>query len=197
VAKLKAPLLSFGARGGISKAVVFFPWKRVNAAREYVVPTNPRTTAQKTQRGYLKDAVAEWHGANYTPDDRTAWNRFAGVHSELISGFNAFVRTFLDQAILGNIWTRMRDVVITNITSTTATIDVEAKYVGDAPIIEFGPFKTFFPYTQEMALTNEDHWSGTINGLTPDTLYYFTITYGQPGYNYTRVGIYGFRTLPA
>ncbi|GAI68425.1 unnamed protein product [marine sediment metagenome] len=63
MAKLKAPLLSFGASGAIAKAVVYFPWKGLNVAREYVIPANPRTALQTTQRGYLTAAVDGVHAA--------------------------------------------------------------------------------------------------------------------------------------
>ena len=58
MAKLKAPLLSFGASGAIAKSLVYFPWKGLNVVREYVIPSNPKSTLQVTQRGYLAAAVA-------------------------------------------------------------------------------------------------------------------------------------------
>ncbi|GAI80781.1 unnamed protein product, partial [marine sediment metagenome] len=67
MAKLKAPLLSFGASGAIAKAVVYFPWKGLNVAREYVIPANPKTTLQTTQRGYLSAAVDAIHAAQADP----------------------------------------------------------------------------------------------------------------------------------
>ena len=53
MAKLKAPLLSLGASGAIGRSIVFFPWKGLDCAREYVIPSNPKSTGQLTQRGYL------------------------------------------------------------------------------------------------------------------------------------------------
>ncbi|MBA7543513.1 hypothetical protein ES705_35844 [subsurface metagenome] len=63
MAKLKAPLLSLGASGAIGKTLVFFGWKGLDAVREYVVPANPKTAPQNTQRGYLTAAVAAIHAA--------------------------------------------------------------------------------------------------------------------------------------
>jgi len=63
MAKLKAPLLSLGASGAIGKAIVFFNWKGLDVAREYVVPSNPQTTGQTTQRDYLTACVAAVHAA--------------------------------------------------------------------------------------------------------------------------------------
>ena len=50
MAKLTGPLLSFGASGQIGKAMVVASWKGIDYARQYVVPANPRTTAQQTNR---------------------------------------------------------------------------------------------------------------------------------------------------
>ncbi len=63
MAKLKAPLLSLGASGAIGKTIVYFGWKGLDVAREYVVPTNPKSTAQNTQRGYLIAVVDAIHAA--------------------------------------------------------------------------------------------------------------------------------------
>jgi len=43
MSKLTGPLLSFGARGQIGKAMVTSTWKGVPYARQYVVPANPQT----------------------------------------------------------------------------------------------------------------------------------------------------------
>lgn len=50
MAKLTAPLLSFDAKGQIGKTMVTANWRGVKYARQYVVPANPRTTAQQTNR---------------------------------------------------------------------------------------------------------------------------------------------------
>lgn len=63
MAKLKAPLFSLGAAGALGKALVYFPWKGIDCVREYVIPSNPKSTAQNTQRGYLREAVAAIHAA--------------------------------------------------------------------------------------------------------------------------------------
>ena len=67
MAKVKAPLFGFGASGKLGNALVYFGWKGLNVVREYVIPANPRTTAQVTQRGYLTGAVAKVHAAQARP----------------------------------------------------------------------------------------------------------------------------------
>lgn len=50
MAKLTGPLLSFGSKGQIGKAMVTASWRGIPYARQYVVPANPRTTAQQANR---------------------------------------------------------------------------------------------------------------------------------------------------
>lgn len=89
MAKVRTPLLSFGASGKIGNTVVFFPWKGIDVAREFVVPSNPNTADQQTQRTLFTDAVAAYR--NYLTDSelRAAWNRSASVGKKAQSGFNA------------------------------------------------------------------------------------------------------------
>lgn len=48
--KVTAPLLSFGASGQIGNAQVYSSWKGIPYARRYVVPANPRTVKQVSNR---------------------------------------------------------------------------------------------------------------------------------------------------
>lgn len=50
MAKTTAPLLSFSARGQIGKTMVAAKWRGVNYMRQHVIPANPQTTAQQTNR---------------------------------------------------------------------------------------------------------------------------------------------------
>lgn len=95
MAKVTAPLFSFGARGQLAKSLVYAPWKGLNNVRSYVVPANPNSSGQQTQRGYLSSAVSDWHTVPLDADDVTAWNRFAATLASAMSGFNAFVRDWI------------------------------------------------------------------------------------------------------
>jgi len=107
MAKLKAPLFSLSASGSLAKTLVYFNWKGINAVREHVVPTNPNTASQQTQRGYMTSALAEFHGATYSADDITAWARLAGAQGLIMTGFNRMVKEFIDEAVAGNTWERI------------------------------------------------------------------------------------------
>lgn len=75
MAKLTGPLLSFGARGQLGKTMVMSKWRGVPYARQHVVPTNPRTTAQQTVRKTFALLREMWKVAPAQVID--TWNSFA------------------------------------------------------------------------------------------------------------------------
>lgn len=95
MAKLRTPLLSFGATGQLAKTLVFFAWKGIDVAREYIIPSNPQTAAQTTQRGLFTSCVSAWRNYVTSSVERTAWNRDASVDRRPMSGFNAFCSSLL------------------------------------------------------------------------------------------------------
>lgn len=107
MAKLKAPLFSLGAGGALGKALVFFGWKGLNVVREYVVPSNPRTSGQTTQRGYLGDAVEAIHSAmaeatrTLDEQDIMAYALLASLRATPRTWFNEIVKQWLDQKVAG------------------------------------------------------------------------------------------------
>jgi len=195
VAKLKGPCFSLGASGQLGKTLVYFPWKGINALRTYVIPANPQSDAQIVQRDYLKDAVTEWHGAAYNALDVGAWNRFAGILAKIMSGFNAMIKTFVDEAILTNTWTRLHTVTMGTITQTDFVAFVGHDDGGTAPVLHYGRRKTHFPDTFTMTVYGTDIWAAQPAGLTKDTLYYFYIDVGTSASDYGRTGIYSVRTI--
>jgi len=92
MAKVIAPLMSFGASGQLAGTLVYFPWKGIECVRQYVHPANPKTTDQQAQRAKLHASVDEWHSLGLSAADVTAWNRQAAVEPTPMSGFNAFVK---------------------------------------------------------------------------------------------------------
>lgn len=87
MAKLIGPLLSFGARGQIGKAMVTSTWRGVDYARQYVIPANPRTTAQTAVRNLFAYLREMWKLA---PSEVVAtWNAFASGRP--FTGMNKWV----------------------------------------------------------------------------------------------------------
>ena len=101
MAKLRAPLLSFGASGKLANTLVYFSWKGLEVVRSYVVPANPNSAAQQTQRGIFAEAVSSWHTLGLDALDVAAWNRYAATRPDPQSGFNAFVKDFVDLRVSG------------------------------------------------------------------------------------------------
>ena len=105
MAKLKAPLMSLGASGAIAKSIVYFPWKGLNAAREYVVPANPKTVKQTTQRGYLSDVVEAIHAAQadttnpLVSADVVAYSLYGSCEPTPRTWFNQACKNWLDQKV--------------------------------------------------------------------------------------------------
>ena len=102
MAKLKAPLMSLGASGQLGKSLVFFPWKGLDLVREYVVPSNPKTAGQLTQRAYMTAAVAAIHDAQALAAlalgaaDISAYALKGSTFSTPRTWFNQIVKFWLD-----------------------------------------------------------------------------------------------------
>lgn len=95
MAKTQAPLLSLGARGQIAKTIVASTWKGIKTMRQYVVPANPRTTAQVAHRTLFGVVVALWKSFITATVDTSAWNRLALQSGKPQSGFNVFTASVL------------------------------------------------------------------------------------------------------
>lgn len=111
MAKLKAPLMSLGASQQLGKALVFFAWKGINVVREYVIPSNPKTTLQNTQRGYLTTLVAAIHAAQaravspLNSDDVMAYSALASAKGKIMTWFNMAVKMGVDALRLSDGYT--------------------------------------------------------------------------------------------
>lgn len=103
MARLTGPLLSMSASGQVGKTLVFGDWKGVKYARQYVVPANPNSGDQQTQRGYLTSALSLWHDTTnaLVALDKTNLNRAAGLEASPMSGFNLYVKNYINTRIAG------------------------------------------------------------------------------------------------
>jgi hypothetical protein len=87
MAKTTAPMLSFGARGQIGKAMVASSWRGVKYMRQHVIPANPRTTAQQTVRTTFALLREMWKLAPTLV--KAPWDAFA--KGRPFTGMNKFV----------------------------------------------------------------------------------------------------------
>jgi len=178
VAKLKAPLFSLGASQQLGKALVFFGWKGLNVVREYVIPSNPRTTLQNAQRARLTSVVTLLHSVMgvagvWSDKDTTAYGLWASVVQSATTWFNQVVRHGIDQLILGRAAYIFSE---HNTTPGSNELAVQVRFTyGD---ISGGDFKYG---TSKTALINskaaDDYTGGlitaTIPNLTPGVKYFW------------------------
>jgi len=183
MAKLKAPLLSLGASGAIAKAIVFFPWKGLNCAREYVVPANPQTTPQNTQRGYLTIIVGLIHAAQalatnaLDETDTMAYALWGSTYPTPRTWFNQAVKHYLDMRVAG----KKADVFSGGFTEgKSLSLDIglsnESAKSGhlNAGKIYYGTSKTALINSKDATINQVSHRiTATLTGLTKNIKYFW------------------------
>lgn len=151
----KAPLFGFGASGKLGDALVYSNWKGIDVAREYVIPANPKSSAQTTQRGYFTSGVSEWHEFKQESNalDQEAWNRYAGVLGGM-SGFNAFVRNYVNQRKAGNTPIGFfKSFAVTDTLNNAFDCNISVDNGAAQNVtMRMGTSKTFFPKSQVVAM---------------------------------------------
>lgn len=198
MAKVKAPLLSFGASGQIAKTMVFFPWKGINATREYVVPSNPKTDAQTTQRGWVTEAVAKIHVAMAAAADplnaldKSAFALWAAAQGIVMTWFNCIVKYWVDARVAEDSACIFTGGVVTP-ASTQVTLELHiTASVGAEPtdgFIKYGTSKTAL--INSLACTVADLATGkAVTSLTNGQKYYFQYWPSTAGYTQSKSGIY-------
>lgn len=196
MAKLKAPLLSLGASGAIGKTLVFFAWKGLNVVREYVIPTNPRTKPQTTQRDYLTDIVGKIHAAQasethpLTAIDVRAYALWASVVQAATTWFNQAVRNGVDQLVKG-----LRECVFSGGVTTpdAEQLTVEVWSIGIAPTagkFRYGTSKTALINSIDSTPVGGSN-AAIISDLTTGVKYFWQFVPTEPGTILgTKSGIY-------
>lgn len=193
-AKLKAPLLSLGAAGQIGKSIVFFAWKGIDAVREYVVPANPRSTAQIAQRTHLTNSVGYFHANAYTDADMIAWGRYAGTLAKIMSGFNAMILLCIARSIAGHGWNVISQVEVDTPTVVGFDVDVENSIAGLTLRARIGTRKTHFPTTVALVDDGDGTYSLTWAGGASGVDYYVYLEHFIVGVWWQTTGIYHIKT---
>jgi len=185
MAKLKGPLFSLGASQKLGNALVYFPWKGLNVVREYVIPSNPKTTGQTTQRGYLSAAVGFIHSAqaDAAPLDETdsvAYSLWGSIFATPRTWFNQCVKNYLDQKVAAK-----NGQVFRNGSTTPGAnkLDVEI-WSHVAPAVSTGNFWVGTSKTaliRSVAAVVASHkYSQAITGLTTGVKYYWQFRPATP-----------------
>jgi len=123
MAKVNAPLFSFNAAGQLAKSLVYFGWKGLDCVRSFVIPSNPKTAAQVTQRGYFTAAVAAIHTALALAAnpldalDKTAYALLASTRAAPRTWFNEIVKLWVDCKVAADVPIVYSDGTITDPTN--------------------------------------------------------------------------------
>lgn len=179
MAKLTGPLFSLGASQQIGKTLVYFTWKGLSVVRGYVIPSNPKTTLQTTQRDYLKAAVAAIHTAQALAADKlgaidaAAYALWASVVQSATTWFNQICRNWLDQKRATKIPVIYRGAVLTP-AATQITFKLERTTESSAitnGTVNWGTSKTALINSQ--AVTIGEITTGiAITGMVTKTKYF-------------------------
>lgn len=201
MAKVKAPLFSFSAAGKIADSLIYGSWKGINTVKSYVIPSNPQTTSQQTQRGYMTDVVDDIHATQalavdpLAQDDTVAYEQYGRTLGKVMSWWNALIKQSIDQLVAS------KSFAICRAGSTTpgdGQLAVSVDFTEETGAAEAITAGTFFYGTSPSALINStsatiaaDNASKTISGLTNGTKYYWQFrATAHADYVGVRSGIY-------
>lgn len=163
MAIVRTPFVSFGASGKLAKTLVAFNWKGLDVMREYVIPTNPRTADQVTQRNLFTAMVFSWRNYFVNAAMRAAWNVLATILPDPMSGFNAQMRNMLKNALADPAASYAFDAVATAGTvATLGMINIDDGATGD----ETGDFEVWAGIRAAALLKVEDVAIATGNVIT-------------------------------
>ncbi|GAI02842.1 unnamed protein product, partial [marine sediment metagenome] len=105
--------------------------------------------------------------------DKEAWNFYAKTKAKNISGYNAFVKFYLNAMVNNNDWTSIKNCNIYDITSSSVKISIDIErdregilYLG---ISKYSMTSEYYP------IFYEGKYIFTITGLSPSKKYYFYI----------------------
>lgn len=97
MAKWKSVIFS-DIRNKLGESIIFSSWKGRGYMRKYTVPANPQTNPQTAFRALWTAGVDRWHGiCSADANTEAMWN--AHALSELISGFNKYMKEFMGSTI--------------------------------------------------------------------------------------------------
>jgi len=174
MAKVIGPLMSLSASGKFAKTMVFLAWKGIQNVRQYVIPANPQSAGQTTQRGYLASAVTRWHTVPLQTADLNALNVLSSIQAKPMSGFNVFCKEIITNLIAGETNNEIDDFTITTNTGGAVEFTFNANAV-ETIKLRWGYSPTVMP--TEVACGNGGAppalYTGAIAGATVGDDVYF------------------------
>ena len=189
MAKVSRPLQSGSASGQVGKAAVYFDWKGIHAVRSYVIPANPKTTAQVSVRTQFRDCINDWHNLAMNALDKEAWRRFVESVKRPMTGMNAYVSERMKVVTAGQPWTNIWTYTVLSTSSGGLNFwIVSGSTMGLKCSV--GTSLTYRPYIFDGVWNATDHrWDFTITGMPVSTRIFMHIYPGVVG-KYGKTGIY-------
>jgi len=189
MAIVDSPLLSLGARGTIAKTLTFLRLKGQNVVRQRVIPLNPQSAGQTTQRGFLAAAVASWQAGGFNALDIAAWARYAKASFRKMSGYNIFTSLFTKYLVGGGTEDPPFGAVTSILGDEEFTITIGAKSGGTMKLF-IGTTKTSQPTEHSVTDMTGDSFEEVIDGLTASTTYFYYLQYTDATAHVLRGGLY-------
>jgi len=175
MAKVKGPLFSMGASGKLADSLVYMNWKGIQDVRQWLIPANPKTAKQQTQRGRLADAVDMVHATAFNQSDRDAWDLYASTLPAVMSGFNALVKAYIDAKVAGKNFTPIYACAVSGVSASGFTVTVKSNLSADVQLA-YGTSKTVLGSEVSGTYSSVDKtWTFTLSGLSSQVKYYFQI----------------------
>ena len=171
MAKVTGPLFSLSASGQIAKTLVFMKWKGIDDVRKYVIPANPNTAAQQVQRAFITAALTMWHVTDWIAADLTAWNLLATTLGKVMSGFNAFVKLFVDANVATKTYASCSEYAATPAATTCSVVFATTVTGVKEATLKFGVSKTAMVESQDVAAA-AGVLTFPVTGLTASTKYF-------------------------
>jgi len=189
MAIVDSPLLSLGAKKTLGKTLTFSRLKGQNVVRQRVIPANPQTLGQTTQRGFMRAAVKEWHELGLLDIDLAALNRWATASFRKLSGYNLFVREYVDYQV--DLGTEKPPYGVTQsaIGDTSFYTSVQFAAGGSCDIF-IGTSKTSQPTKVAMEDEGGGMYDKVVPGLAASTTYYYYIRCADGLGKMIRTGLY-------
>ena len=88
IVKLNPAVLGMHGRIG---SMVFYQRMGMQCARIYVIPHNPDTAKQRSNRNLFRDAISTWQ--SLSTEEKISWNSRAGRKN--YSGYNLFISYYM------------------------------------------------------------------------------------------------------
>jgi len=188
MAKVTGGLFSLSASGQLVKTLVYSKWKGLKTVRQFVIPANPKSADQTTQRGYLGNGVEMWRNTDMVAADYTAWDKLAEVQSTPMSGFNMCVKSGIEIKLGGQNISQLVNAGDGGDTPEQITASIDAE-TGKAVSVRWGESPTSLINVQALS-EDAGTYDADIASLVTGKKYYFQFYFTTEALNKNVSGIY-------